>query len=178
MGRRKDRTASVGEERRRRGRGGQVGDAQAPRVGSLSELVTLKQVCWTQPGSRRLHIVGLQPMSPGVGGHLSPQAEDLQGRSGRGGSQISRTALAKCRAFTQSWQTGAWVKAIRVPSPPYTPPCPGCTLGAYSQPQGGLPGGRSRVWTLRHKHAVVPRPQLAACEVPKLRSPPLLRPLP
>ena len=78
MGRRKDRTALVAEERRRRGRGGEVGDAQAPRVGSLNELVTLRQVCRTQPGSRRLHIVGLQPMSPGVGGHLSPQAGELR----------------------------------------------------------------------------------------------------
>lgn len=161
----------------RRGRGGEMGDALALCVGSLNELVTLRQVCRTQPGSRRLHMVGLQPMSPRVGGHLSPQAEELKGSSGRGVGQISRTALAKCRASTQSWQTRAWVKAIRVPLPRPLP-AQGALLGLTASQQGGLPGGRSRVWTLRHKHVVLPRPQLAACEMPKLRSPPLLRTLP
>lgn len=65
-----------GEEKERERRG----DAQAPCVGSISEL---RQVCRTQPGSQRLRVVGLQPMSPGVGG-LGGALSDPRQRTRRG----------------------------------------------------------------------------------------------
>ena len=140
-GRIKDRMGLVGEERRRRGRGGEVGGRPGPRVGNLNEL---RQVCQTQPGSQRFHIIGLQPMSPGVGGVGGAGWFPGRGPAGELWAWCCpdfKNSPSKMPGFHQSWQTRAWVKAIRVHSPPLPTglPAQGALLGLTASPQGGRP---------------------------------------